>query len=265
MSHRIRINFLMTGELVCCSTREVGTAKQTSQKRFCLANTARHKHNSGFQALTSLLVINLRADIAPRVIHRYATDAPASAKSGQSRFMHPLRKIVVARALALALFTLAIWQQQATGADAETAPQIQPWQSPIEAPIHLVRPFFQPNSDYSAGHRGVDYRVALGQDIYAPTEGTIWFVGEVADRNLISLRTKTGDLLEFEPACSQLIAGQEVFSGQTIASVCEARESYRQHCDNQRCLHFSLRTTLGYLSPLVRYGTLAPTILLPAD
>lgn len=178
--------------------------------------------------------------------------------------MHPLRKIVVARALALALVTLAIWQQQAASADAQPATVVEPWLAPLDAPLHLVNPYFQPSSDYSAGHRGVDYRVALGQQIYAPVDSTVWFVGKVADRDLISVRTKTGDLIEFEPACSQLAAGQQVLAGQAIATVCEADEGYRQHCNDQRCLHFSLRTGLGYLSPLVRYGELSPTVLLPA-
>ncbi len=177
--------------------------------------------------------------------------------------MHPLRKIVVARVLALALVTLALWQQQAATADAQTTPPPERWLAPLDAPLHLVNPYFQPSSDYSAGHRGIDYRVELDQQIYAPVGGSVWFAGEVADRNLISIRTKAGDLIEFEPACSQLQAGQQVFAGQPIATVCDASENYRQHCDWQRCLHFSLRTTLGYLSPLVRYGELAPTVLLP--
>ena len=177
--------------------------------------------------------------------------------------MHPLRKIVVARALALALVTLALWQQQSASANAEIVEASDPWIAPLDSPLHLVNPYFQPNSDYSAGHRGVDYRVELDQTIYAPIDATIWFVGKVADRELISARTKTGDLIEFEPACSKFAPGQQVLAGQAIATVCEADEGYRQHCENQRCLHFSLRTGLGYLSPLVRYGEFSPTVLLP--
>jgi Peptidase family M23 len=177
--------------------------------------------------------------------------------------MHPLRKIVVARVLALALVTLALWQQQSATADAHTTALPARWLAPLDAPLQLVNPYFQPSSDYSAGHRGIDYRVGLGQQIYAPVGGSVWFAGQVADRNLISIRTKSGDLIEFEPACSDLEAGQPVLGGQSIAIVCDASENYRQHCDRQRCLHFSLRTTLGYLSPLVRYGELSPTILLP--
>ena len=126
--------------------------------------------------------------------------------------MHPLRKIVVARALALALVTLALWQHQSASADAEIAEASAPWLAPLDRPLHLVNPYFQPNSDFSAGHRGVDYRVELDQTIYAPIDATIWFVGKVADRELISARTKAGDLIEFEPACSQFAPGQQVLA-----------------------------------------------------
>lgn len=177
--------------------------------------------------------------------------------------MHPLKKIVATRALALLLVATALWQQQQSAAKADELTADSPWQAPLAAPLHLINPYFQPNSDYSAGHRGVDYRVALDDLIYAPTDATVWFIGKVVDRQVVSLRTKSGDLLEFEPACSPLTQGDQVTAGQTIAAVCEADLNYRQHCQSQLCLHFSLRTDRGYLSPMVRYGSLSPTVLLP--
>lgn len=246
MPHRIRTNFLVTGELVCWSTREVGTAKQRSQKRFCLADAARDKHNSGFRA------------VASKVIHRFWPYSPASAKSEQSRVMHPLRKIVVVRALALLLVSAALWQQQQTAAKAT-----DPWRAPLTAPLQLINPYYQPTSDYSSGHRGIDYRVKIGDPIFAPADSVIWFNSKVVNRPVLTLRTQTGDLLEFEPACSSLPASTSVSAGQEIAKACPADANYRQHCQGQVCLHFSLRTDRGYLSPLVRYGALAPTVLLP--
>lgn len=179
--------------------------------------------------------------------------------------MHPLKKIVATRALALLLVAAALWQQQQTAAKADASVANSPWQAPLTAPLQLINPYFQPNSDYSAGHRGVDYRVNLGDEIFAPTDATVWFAGKVVDRPVISLRTKSGDLLELEPACSPLAAGDQVSAGQAIAAVCAADLSYRQHCQGQLCLHFSLRTDRGYLSPLVRYGSLSPTVLLPEN
>ncbi|MEN9749631.1 MAG: hypothetical protein RL149_709 [Actinomycetota bacterium] len=177
--------------------------------------------------------------------------------------MHPLRKIVAVRAGVLLLVTAALWQQQAARAGAEEPPQSDPWQAPLSTPLRLINPYFQPNSDYSAGHRGVDYRVLEGDSVYAPTRASVWFVGKVVNRAVITLRTHSGDLLEFEPVCSHLLAGDPVESGQELGQICEADQSYRPHCIGQTCMHFSLRTAEGYLSPLVRYGSLAPTVLLP--
>lgn len=267
MSHRIRTNFLVTGELVCWSTREVGTAKPRSQKRFDLANTAIHKHNSGVRALAS------------KVIHRFARDEPGSSGLGQSQVMHPLRRIVFTRAMAVAMLSLAMWQQQnapvsatdtvATGSDQSTeSDQAQvswqaSWQVPLQAPVHLINPYRQPNSDYSAGHRGIDYRVFDGQTVFAPTDSKVWFVGKVVDRSVLTLRTDSGDLVSFEPVCSELRPADRVKNGQPIGAVCAADKSYRQHCDGQLCLHFSLRGPAGYLSPIVRIGGYSPTVLLP--
>ena len=156
-------------------------------------------------------------------------------------------------ALAFCL-AVALWQQ---GLPARAAD----WQAPLEAPLTLVHPFYLPNGDYSAGHRGVDYQVADGQLILAATAGRVWFVGKVVDRQVLSIKTPSGDLLEFEPVCSDLTKGDQVSIGQPVATVCEADPSYRQHCQ-VTCLHYSLRTALGYLSPLVRTEQLAPSVLL---
>ena len=250
MPHRIRTNFLVTAELVCWSTREVGTAKPRSLKRFDLAYAARDKHNSGFRA------------VASKVIHRFNTDEPASASFGQSRVMHPLKKATIARAMALALVSVAMWQYQS---GQSLASPTQQWSAPLDAPLQLVNPFYQPNSDYSAGHRGVDYLVRPGQQVLAPTDAVVWFSGLVVDRSVLSLRTASGDLLAFEPVCGRFDVGQSVKRGDVIGHLCEAKANYRQHCEGQLCMHFSLRTPNGYLSPLVRWGALSPTVLLPVD
>lgn len=158
---------------------------------------------------------------------------------------------------ALALAMAMSWQQ-VSGAKAEDQ-----WQAPLEAPIHLVRPYLQPNSDYSAGHRGVDYEVSDGQVIFSPVDAEIHFDQLLVDRPVLSLKTIAGDLLEFEPACGSFPVGSKVKAGDAIGFVCPANPEYRQHCSEVQCLHFSLRTARGYLSPMVRYGALAPSVLLP--
>lgn len=171
--------------------------------------------------------------------------------------MNQFRRVQIYGGFALAL-AMAMGWQQASGARAESE-----WQAALAAPMHLVRPYLQPNSDYSSGHRGVDYEVELGQVIYSPTEAEVRFNQLLVDRPVLSLTTDSGDLLEFEPACGLYPVGTRVSSGQPIGKVCPAKANYRQHCSQVKCLHFSLRTERGYLSPMVRYGALAPSVLLP--
>lgn len=230
-------------------------SKTKVSKEVCLADAATDKHNRAVLALDS--------DILSKVIHRFVTDAPASAKSEQSQVMHPLRKIIALRAGALLLVTAAIWQQQDARAGAQDMPTAEPWQAPLSAPMALINPYFQPTSDYSAGHRGVDYRVNDADPVFAPVDSIIWFSGTVVDRQVLTLRTLSGDLLEFEPVCSAKSAGEQIRAGDEIGQICPGTSNYRNHCTGQTCMHFSLRTSEGYLSPLVRFGSLAPTVLLP--
>jgi murein DD-endopeptidase MepM/ murein hydrolase activator NlpD len=128
--------------------------------------------------------------------------------------------------------------------------------------IHLLNPYRQPNSDYSAGHRGVDYRVAIGQQIFAPADGTIAFAGQVANRKLLTIR-HSGELVsELEPACALSPVGTVVRIGQPIATICNDLPGYVWHCPDT-CVHFSLRSNGKYLSPLALIGGLSPSRLLP--
>jgi murein DD-endopeptidase MepM/ murein hydrolase activator NlpD len=135
------------------------------------------------------------------------------------------------------------------------------WQAPLANPV-LVNQYLQPSSDYSAGHRGVDYLAKLGQTVLAPTDGTVKFVGRVVNRGVLTLQ-HTGSLItSFEPICSTLKPGDLVLRGTVIGHVCQGPE-YKNHCGVRVCLHFALRTSAGYLSPLVTIGGLSPSRLLP--
>jgi murein DD-endopeptidase MepM/ murein hydrolase activator NlpD len=127
----------------------------------------------------------------------------------------------------------------------------------------VVNHYRQSESPYSAGHRGVDYDVELGQEVFAPASGTVHFVGEVVDRHLISLAHDSQLLTAFEPVCSKLSEGDLVSRGQLIGEVCEGRPSYQPHCQNSPCLHFSVRKNGEYLSPLWFTKELKASRLLP--
>ena len=152
------------------------------------------------------------------------------------------------------------------GANSASAIDKQAWLLPIspdaKGQIHLLSPYRQPNSDYSAGHRGVDYRVALGEQIIAPADGIIAFAGQVANRQLMTIKHSEGLVSELEPVCALSPVGTRVELGQLIAHVCNDLPGYIWHCP-EVCLHFSLRSNGRYLSPLALIGGLSPSRLLP--
>lgn len=168
-----------------------------------------------------------------------------------------LSKIVVSALISMAGLT---WVQ-ASAATEEILPA-STWNPPLETPVRLVNQYRQPNSDYSAGHRGVDYLVEIGQPVFAPAKGQVWFAGIVGQRSLLSMTHEGGYLSEVEPVCTDLKKGEPVFEGQQVGVVCQATSQYRQHCSSATCLHFSLRKDGAYLSPLIFIGGLNPSRLL---
>jgi murein DD-endopeptidase MepM/ murein hydrolase activator NlpD len=137
------------------------------------------------------------------------------------------------------------------------------WQLPFDSPHRLVRQYLQPASDYSAGHRGVDYEVELGESLLAPADGVISVARVIVNRGILAIKHGSGLVTEFEPACSELEVGRSVKKGEVIGWACEAGETYSQHCSDDACVHFSLRLEGKYLSPLALIGGLNPSRLLP--
>lgn len=155
--------------------------------------------------------------------------------------------------LALALS----WQLPAPSLGAEPG-----FQLPVVG-SELINNYKQSEGPYGPGHRGVDYEVELGQGVFAPAAGEVHFVGKVVDRQLITLSHNNELLTSYEPVCSGLVVGQQVNLGDVIGEVCESEPSYQQHCDQALCLHFSVRRSGEYLSPLWFTGELTPSRLLP--
>jgi hypothetical protein len=103
----------------------------------------------------------------------------------------------------------------------------------------------------------------LGQGVFAPADATVSFVGNVVNRQVLSLSHQGKVVSSYEPVCSSLVVGQEVAAGDLVAEVCEASQDYAQHCLEILCLHFSTRQDGEYLSPLWFTGELDPSVLLP--
>ena len=116
-----------------------------------------------------------------------------------------------------------------------------------------------PSTEYGPGHRGVDFKLTIGTAIKSPVDGEITFQGLVVDRNVITIRNKNGYLASFEPACSDLGVGDSVSRGDSFAWHCQPLETYEYHC--RQCVHFSIRSPWGYLSPDYFLGGLKPSVL----
>lgn len=137
------------------------------------------------------------------------------------------------------------------------------WQIPFDTPHRLVRQYLQPASDYSSGHRGVDFEIEPGEPIIAPADGVVSVSRVIVNRGVLALKHGVGLVSELEPACSDLGVGVTVRKGEVIGWACKAGETYAQHCPSDACLHFSLRSNGRYLSPLALIGGLNPSRLLP--
>jgi murein DD-endopeptidase MepM/ murein hydrolase activator NlpD len=136
------------------------------------------------------------------------------------------------------------------------------WLPPVVG-SQLVNSYLAPAGPYGAGHRGVDYEVALGQGVFAPENATVSFVGLVVDRQVLSLSHNGQLVSSYEPVCSSLAIGQQVAAGDLVAEVCEPGQDYAPHCSDKLCLHFSVRRNGEYLSPLWLTEELSPSVLLP--
>jgi murein DD-endopeptidase MepM/ murein hydrolase activator NlpD len=145
----------------------------------------------------------------------------------------------------------------------ETASASDLWVAPVANP-QLVQSFRQSVSDWSSGHRGVDYIVNEDQMVFATHSGVVTFAGAVVNRSIVSIRHVNGLTTSYEPICPSVRLNTEVQTGQPIGQICK-NENYLSHCGLRTCLHFSMRNTDGYLSPLIELGGLSPSRLKPWD
>jgi len=140
------------------------------------------------------------------------------------------------------------------------------WVLPV-AVGEVVRDYLGPIKPYGPGHRGVDlvgHSSGSGQlPLIAPNLGQISFAGWVGLRPVVSIRHAGSLISSFEPACTDLPVGSQVESGQPIAWVCSGKVGYVSHCPTTNCVHWGMRNSSGYFSPMMLLGLLSPSRLLP--
>ena len=213
------------------------------------------------------------------VIHKCSIEASAVLDNRQTLGMrNRLQQQLAFGALATCLLAYLAINANTTQALAEPKLRVPPltnqvrdglvesplWISPITPPV-IDAVFRQPETEWGAGHRGIDLVGSPDAPILAPTSGVLKFSGKVFGRPIITLATSSGLTLEFEPACltppvvdaaapelavaakALSVVGQAVFTGQPFAWFCP--EGYLTHC-LVPCLHWGVKTAQsGYLSP----------------
>ncbi|MET1042974.1 MAG: M23 family metallopeptidase [Microbacteriaceae bacterium] len=139
----------------------------------------------------------------------------------------------------------------------ETADAAPTWVWPVDPPRVVDRPFLAPATPYSAGHRGVDLRAALGAEVRAPAAGIVHFAGVVVDRPVLSIRHPGGLISSYEPVLASRSAGEPVSAGEIIGTVVVG-----DHCV-RFCLHLGVRVDGEYVSPMRYLGVVPRAVLLP--
>lgn len=117
------------------------------------------------------------------------------------------------------------------------------WSPPVR-PLSIIRSFDPPDRDWLPGHRGVDLRAKLGQQVRAAGSGRIAFASELAGRGVIvvshgAIRTT------YEPVRAGVRRGEEVVAGESLGVIAAGSG----HCGDGHCLHFGVRWGRTYLNP----------------
>lgn len=161
--------------------------------------------------------------------------------------MRTLIGILVAGALGIAAAPPAHSDDRATGE----------W--PLRPVPEVVARFDPPDSEFGAGHRGVDLRGSPGQQVHAALAGTITFAGTLAGRGVVVV-DHVGTRTTYEPVRATVAVGAAVPAGAAIGRL----EVFGSHCFPASCLHWGWIRNVDdvYLDPLLLVGA-GPIRLLP--
>lgn len=141
-----------------------------------------------------------------------------------------------------------------------TAPAPEIIARPVPFTQSQVKNHFQaPLLERGPGHRGIDIAINTSSPIVAPFDGSVFFSGEVVDRQVLTLISVSGLKVSFEPVCGLQSQGTTVSKRQIVGVFCAPATGYSMHCDD--CIHLSVRNEYGYLNPLLFFGELMPTKL----
>lgn len=186
--------------------------------------------------------------------------------NGESHGTQMTVRTRVAAAIALAL-TLSLTCGSSTQALAASDIQLsvrseslsteRSWSWPVDGLIQITSPYRQPDSEYTAGHRGIDLLAAGTGYALAPAAGTVAFVGIVVDRPLVTIAHSNGLVSTLEPVLASLSVGESVTAGQVIGAVTTGGHTALGS------VHWGVRRDGDYINPATLLGAVRRPILLP--
>ncbi len=158
----------------------------------------------------------------------------------RSRWAGPMRIRVLVSLLVIASVVLV----RPGAADAAD----EPWSWPVER-TGLGDTFDPPDTEYGAGHRGLDITARSGAVVRAVAPGQITFVGRVGNVDVVTIDHGTSRST-YQPVTSSLTAGDAVARGEVIGIL----QSGPSHCPTS-CLHLGrVAPDDTYLDPLDLLG-----------
>lgn len=126
------------------------------------------------------------------------------------------------------------------------------WRWPLVGDV--VHGFERPATDWAAGHRGIDIQALPGSEVRAPVAGLVSFVGPVAGRGVIVLRTLEDDDVTLEPVEPAVVLGDVVNAGDIVGFL-------RAGHLGRNALHLGIRVEGEYTDPMA-FLPLQPRIVI---
>lgn len=191
--------------------------------------TREFAHRNGRSFSVQALHIQRERQFSPEIGERPAgiPDFPDSVCMTAIRRIPPLLFALVALAVAL----LSVGRS-----DAESR-----WMWPLVGEV--VHGFERPATAWAAGHRGIDIQALPGSEVRAPVAGRVAFVGPVAGRGVIVLRTLEDDDVTLEPVEPAVVLGDVVNAGDIVGFL-------RGGHLGRNSLHLGIRLKGEYVDPM---------------
>jgi murein DD-endopeptidase MepM/ murein hydrolase activator NlpD len=130
---------------------------------------------------------------------------------------------------------------------------------PLQPRPDVASYFDPPEHRWGSGHRGVDLRGRIGQQVRAALGGRVSFAGRIAGMPVVVV-DHGGTRTTYQPVTATVDRGDEVVAGQVVGRLAWAGT----HCSPAACLHWGWVRGDTYLDPLLLIGAAPrPVRLLP--